>query len=96
MPSRRASTTTRRTDISYKPRSEADLAWAEIERTVRYEYNLAAANAKARALNEVLPELRVQFDDELAATGKLLTLTQARDRLSTLTQEILGELVAGA
>ena len=63
---------------------------------MRYGYNLAAANAKARRLNDVLPALYDEFNAELTRSGKILTLTEAKDRIEELTEEILGELDAGA
>ena len=46
---------------------------AEIRREVTYRANLAAANWKARKLNEILPNLQEQFEQALLE-GEVLEL----------------------
>ncbi len=59
----------------YTEQTEADLAWGEIRREVEYRLNLAAAHAKMRKKNELLPALQEQFENALNQ-GKLLSFEQ--------------------
>ncbi len=64
----------------YSEKNEADLAWEEIRRAVTYRANLAAANAKSRFLNEILPRLQGEFEKSLSE-GTLLQLSDGADEL---------------
>jgi hypothetical protein len=57
----------------YIEKNEADIAWNEIRRRVTYQANLAAANWKERKLNEILPQLQIQFEAALQQ-GEILEL----------------------
>lgn len=75
----------------YTEKSLADIAWDEVRRGVEYKLNLAAANAKARLKNEVLPRLQTEFEAALN-NGTILELTANAESLVTrLTDEILAE-----
>lgn len=57
----------------YTEKTEADLAWDRIRRTVQYIINLRAASWRIEKLNEVLPRLQDEFEAALSE-GKLLEL----------------------
>ena len=66
--------------------------WAEIRRAVTYRANLAAANAKARVLNEVLPLLQDEFEKSLSKG----TLLQLKDGAADLIKRLEDEIRAGS
>lgn len=61
-------------------KTEADIAWDELRREVEYRLNLAAAHAKMRKKNEVLPRLQRMFETTLNE-GRILTFTEAMEKL---------------
>lgn len=61
-------------------KTEADIAWDELRREVEYRLNLAAAHAKMRKKNEVLPRLQELFEDALNE-GRVLGFTEAMEKL---------------
>jgi hypothetical protein len=73
----------------YRAKSEADLAWEEIRRAYTYRANLAAATAKARYLNDVLPRAQEKFESALKR-GELLELPQGLDLIDAIELEIRG------